>query len=179
MPVSTDGDKGDVKNIKTPKIGFLTLAAWLVCFHPQFVKAGGEPLPVELSAVENEPSESELGLGKFSPFPFHLSATLRRGFVDNLHTASSQTLPSPLFANADVGMVEDRTENTFGHEFRFLLWPTTTIVADYRFQLVSFTHRLGDDSTTHFFLGGFDHNFSPRFNISVRGGEEFRSFQGD
>ena len=73
--------KGDVKNIKTPKIGFLALAAWLVCFHPQFVKAGGEPLPVELSAEENEPSESELGLGKFSPFPFHLSATLDRKSV--------------------------------------------------------------------------------------------------
>jgi len=37
----------------------------------------------------------------------------------------------------------------------------------------------GQDSTTHFFLGGFDHSFSPRFNISVRGGEEFRFFQGD
>jgi hypothetical protein len=286
--------KGDVKNIKTPKIGFLALAAWLVCFHPQLVKAGGEPLPVELSAVENEPPESELGLGKFSPFPFHLSATLRGGFDDNVNTASagseqsswftnagaelayafgsgrtqlslstggaityyyertgqqnydidlhahlkinlavtprlllsldlhgayltepdfsfgigfnqrngnyfysdntgtltylwaprfstatSYTVVAINFANADVAMLEDRIENTFGHEFRFLLWPTTTVVADYRFQLVSFTHKAGDDSTTHFFLGGFDHNFSPRFNISVRGGEEFRFFQGD
>ena len=35
----------------------------------------------------------------------------------------------------------------------------------------------GQDSTTHFFLAGFDHTFNPRFNMSVRGGEEFRSFQ--
>jgi len=78
MPVSTGTViKGDVKNIKTPKIGFLVLAAWLVCFHPQFVKAGEEPLPVELSAGGNEPSGSELGLGKFSALPFQLSATLR------------------------------------------------------------------------------------------------------
>src|SRR3984893_7829208 len=87
--------KGDVKNIKTPKIGFLALAAWLVCFHPQFVKAGGEPLPVELSAGENEPPESELGLGKFSPLPFPLSPSL----PEDLMTTSTPHLPgtsSPL-----------------------------------------------------------------------------------
>ena len=283
-----------MKNIKTLKIGFLALAGWLVCFHPQFVKAGGEPLPVELSAEEKEPPESDLGLGKFSPLPFQLSATLREGFDDNVNnaspggeqsswftyggaelayafgspraqlnlstggaityyeervrtqnydidlharfkfnllvtprlllkldlhaayltepdftfgigfnrrngnffysdnigtltylwtprfsTATSYTVVAIKYANAEVGMFEDRTDNTFGQEFRFLLWPTTTIVADYRFELVSFLHMTGSDSTTHFFLGGFDHNFSPRFNISVRGGEEFRSFQGD
>src|SRR5438270_1115078 len=92
--------KGDVKNIKTPKIGFLALAAWLVCFHPQFVKAGGEPLPVELSAEENEPSGSELRLGKFSPLPFQLSATLREGFDDNVDTASAGGEQSSWFTNA-------------------------------------------------------------------------------
>ena len=288
--------KGDVKNIKTPKIGFLALAAWLVCFHPQFVKAGGEPLPVELSAEENEPSESELGLGKFSPFPFHLSATLRGGFDDNVNTASAGSEQSSWFTNAGaelvyafgsgrtqlslstggaityyyerqrtgtqnydidfhgafkltylftprlvlnlnlraayltepdfsfgigfnqrrsgnyffsddtstliylwaprfstatsytvvainyddaaIGMFEDQIQNTFANEFRFLLTPTTTISTDYRFQMVSFAHT-PRDSTTHFFLGGIDHTFSPRFNISLRGGEEFRSYQAD
>jgi len=283
--------KGDVKNIKTPKIGFLALAAWLVCFHPQLVKAGGEPLPVELSAEENEPPESELGLGKFSRLPFQLSATLREGFDDNVGTASpgseqsswytsagadlayafgsaraqlslsaggainyyykrigtqnydidyhagfklnfqvtprlalalnlraayqtepdfgfgigfnrrsgnyfysdntgtvtylwaprfdtatSYSVVAVNFDDAAVGVFEDRIENTFGNEFRFLIWPTTTIAADYRFQMVSYPHTTRD-STTQFFLGGFDHNFSPRFNISLRGGEEFRSYQ--
>ena len=285
--------KGDVKNIKTPKIGFLALAAWLVCFHPQLVKAGGEPLPVELSALENEPPESELGLGKFSPFPFHLSVTLREGFDDNVNTASAGSEQSSWFTNAGadlayafgsgrtqlnlstggaityyykrigtqaydidlhagfklnflvtprlalaldlhaayltepdfsfgigfnrrsgnyfysantgtltylwaprfstatsytvvavnyddaaIGMFEDQIQNTFGNEFRFLLTPTTTIVADYRFQMVSFAHT-ARDSTTQFVLGGIDHTFSPRFNISLRGGEEFRSYQAD
>jgi len=287
--------KGDVKDIKTLKIGVLALAAWLVCFHPQFVKAGGEPLPAELSAEENEPPESELGLGKFSPLPFQLSATLREGFDDNINTASAGSEQSSWFTNAgaelaytfgsartqlslstggaityyyerqrtgtqnydidfhgafklthlftprlvlnlnlraayltepdfsfgigfnqrsgnyfysantgtltylwaprfstatsysvvainyddaNIGTFEDRIENTFGQEFRFLLWPTTTIVADYRFQMVSFTHT-ARDSTTQFFLGGIDHNFSPLFSISLRGGEEFRSYQAD
>jgi hypothetical protein len=287
--------KGDVKNIKTPKIGFLALAAWLVSFHPQFVKAGGEPLPVELSAGENEPSGSELGLGKFSPLPFQLSAILREGFDDNVNTASAGNEQSSLFTNvgadlayafgspraqlnlstggaftyynervgvgvqsydidlharfklnlqvtprlaltldlhaafltepeisfgigftrrvgnyfytdntgtliylwaprfstatsytvvaikyqdAAIGMSQDQIQNTFGHEFRFLLTPTTTISADYRFQVVTFADSTRD-STTHFFLGGIDHTFSPRFNISFRGGEEFRSYQAD
>ena len=282
-----------MKNIKTPKIGFLALAAWLVCFHPQFVKAGGEPLPVELSAEENEPSGSELRLGKFSPLPFQLSATLREGFDDNVDTASAGGEQSSWFTNAGaelayafgspraqlnlstggaityynervgvqnydidlharfklnlqvtprlaltlnlhaayltepeisfgigftrrsgnyffsddtgtliylwaprfstatsytvvainyddaaIGMFEDQIQNTFANEFRFLLTPTTTISTDYRFQMVSFAHT-PRDSTTHFFLGGIDHTFSPRFNISLRGGEEFRSYQAD
>jgi hypothetical protein len=282
-----------VKNIKTPKIGFLALAAWLVCFHPQFVKAGGEPLPVELSAGENEPSGSELGLGKFSPLPFQLSAILREGFDDNVNTASAGNEQSSWFTNAGadlayafgspraqlnlstggaityyyerttqqnydidlhaafklnylvtprlalglnlhatyltepdialgigfnqrsgnyfysdntgtltylwaprfstatsysvvvvnydnaaIGVFEDQIQNTFANEFRFLLTPTTTISADYRFQTVTFPHT-ARDSTTHFFLGGIDHTFSPRFNISLRGGEEFRSYQAD
>jgi hypothetical protein len=286
--------KGDVKNIKTPQIGFLALAAWLVCFHPQFVRAGGEPLPVEPSAEENEPSGSELGLGKFSPLPFQLSATLREGFDDNVNnapaglaqsswfssasadltyafgspraqlnlsagggityynerlgvqnydidlharfklnlqvtprlaltfdlhatyltepdislgigftrrsgnyfysdntgtliylwaprfsTATSYTVVALNYDDAAVGMSQDQIQNAFGNEFRFLLTPTTTIVADYRFQMVTFTHDPARDSTTHFVLGGIDHTFSPRFNISFRGGEEFRSYQAD
>jgi hypothetical protein len=282
-----------VKNIKTPKIGFLALAAWLVCSHPQVVKAGEEQLPVQLSAEENESPGSELGLGKFSALPFHLSATLREGFDDNVNTAPAGGEQSSWFTNASadltyafgspraqlnlstggaftyynervgaqnydidlharfklnlqvtprlaltldlhatyltepdfgfgigftrrsgnyfysdntgtltylwaprfstatsytvvainyddasIGMFEDQIQNTFANEFRFLLTPTTTIVADYRFQLVSFAHT-ARDSTTHFFLGGIDHTFSPRFNISLRGGEEFRSYQAD
>jgi hypothetical protein len=284
--------KGEVKHIKTPQIGFLALAAWLVCFHPQFAKAGGEPLPAEPSAGENEPSGSDLGLGKFSPLPFQLSASLHEGFDDNvgtapagseqsswftnvgadliyafgspraqlnlsaggaityynervgvqsydidlharfkfnlqvaprlalsfdLHatyltepdislgigftrrsgnyfysdntgtlnylwaprfsTATSYTVVAINFDDAAIGVNEDRIQNTFANEFRFLLTPTTTISADYRFEIINFTHTASQNSTTQFFLGGFDHNFSPRLNISMRGGEEFRSYQ--
>lgn len=257
------------------------------------MKAGEEQLPVQLSAEENGSPGSELGLGKFSALPFHLSATLREGFDDNVNTAPAGGEQSSWFTNASadltyafgspraqlnlstggaftyynervgaqnydidlharfklnlqvtprlaltldlhatyltepdfgfgigftrrsgnyfysdntgtltylwaprfstatsytvvainyddasIGMFEDQIQNTFANEFRFLLTPTTTIVADYRFQLVSFAHT-ARDSTTHFFLGGIDHTFSPRFNISLRGGEEFRSYQAD
>src|SRR4029077_21212309 len=53
------------------------------------------------------------------------------------------------------------------------------IVADYRFEVITFTHPMthANDSTTHYLLGGFDHTFSPRLNVSIRAGEEFRFFQ--
>jgi len=94
------------------------------------------------------------------------------------------------------GVFEDRVEQTFGNEFRFLVWPTTNLVAQYRFQVVNYAHegevifiprdilgnkigpavRLQRDSTTQFLLGGFDQAFTPRLNGSFRGGAEFRDY---
>jgi hypothetical protein len=91
-------------------------------------------------------------------------------------TATSYTLGVVNYENADVSMFQDRYEHTIGNEFRFLLTPTTTLVAEYRFGLVDYTDSDVRDSTSHYFLAGFDHNFSPRFNISARGGVEFRMF---
>ena len=286
--------KGNVKNIKTPKLRTLALAAWLVCLYPQLLKAGGEPLPAESPSEQSESAGSDLGVGKFSPFPFHLSATLNEGFDDNVNTANSGNEQSSLFTQTgldltyafgspraqlnlsaggaftyynertgtqnydidfharfklnlvvtprlllnfdlhaayltepdftfgigftrrggnyfytdntgaltylwtprfstatsysivgikyddpNVGRVEDRIDQTFGNEFRFLLWPTTTVVANYRFEVINFTHPMtnANDSTTHFLLAGFDHSFSPRLSVSLRGGEEFRDFK--
>jgi Putative beta-barrel porin 2 len=90
-------------------------------------------------------------------------------------TATSYTLGAIHYDDSSVGSYADRIENTFGNEFRFLLWPTTTVVAEYRFELVSYDD-INRDSTTNFVLVGFDHNFSPRLSASFRGGAEFRSF---
>jgi hypothetical protein len=92
-------------------------------------------------------------------------------------TASSYTFGTIRYDDSGIGFFEDRFENTFGNEFKFLLWPTTSLVAEYRFQLVNYDHDLMRDSMTHFVLGGFDHSFSPRFNASFRGGAEFRDYE--
>ncbi|MGZ5018899.1 MAG: outer membrane beta-barrel protein [Chthoniobacterales bacterium] len=93
-------------------------------------------------------------------------------------TATSYTLGVIDYQNDIVSMYQDRFEHTFGNEFRFLLTPTTTLVGEYRFGIVDYTDTVGDlrDSTSHYLLAGFDHSFSPRFNISARGGVEFRMF---
>lgn len=78
-----------------------------------------------------------------------------------------------------ISLFEDRFEHTIGNEFRFLLLPTTTLVGEYRFGIVDYTDDDGRDSYSHFFLAGVDHSFSPRFNVSARGGVEVRSFDFD
>ncbi|MEP6602340.1 MAG: outer membrane beta-barrel protein [Spartobacteria bacterium] len=94
-------------------------------------------------------------------------------------TATSYTFGALRYDDNNIGFFEDRIENTFGNEFKFLLWPTTSLVAEYRFQIVNYDENIDRDSTTHFVLGGFDHSFSPRFSASFRGGAEFRDYEGE
>jgi hypothetical protein len=94
-------------------------------------------------------------------------------------TATSFTLGYTNYDDPNVSNFEDRFEYTFGNEFRFLVWPTTTLVAEYRFGIVDYTANNLRNSTSNFFLAGFDHNFSPRFNMSLRAGVEIRDFTSD
>ena len=112
-------------------------------------------------------------------------------------TRTSYGLAAVSYDEISTGLFEDRIEQTFGNEFRFLIWPTTNLVAEYRFQVVSYAHegevifppvfdplgnkiapavRLERDSTTSFLLGGFDHAFSPRLTGGLRAGGEFRDY---
>ena len=90
---------------------------------------------------------------------------------------STLTSYTPIVVHYDstsIGAINDRFENTFGNEFRFLLVPTTTLVAEYRYAIINYDTS-PNDSTSHFALGGFDHTFNARLSFSGRGGVEFRS----
>lgn len=104
--------------------------------------------------------------------------SLGYAWTPRFSTLSSYTLGYTNYDDDIVSTYEDRFEHTFGNEFRFLVLPTTTLVLEYRFGIVEYTDTLTNvrDSTSHFVLGGVDHSFSPRFNISLRGGVEFRSY---
>jgi hypothetical protein len=78
------------------------------------------------------------------------------------------------YDKSTIAAFEDRFENTLGNEFRFRAWPATILVAEYRYEVITYDS-VSRDSTTHFALAGFDHNFNPRLLLTVRGGEEFRS----
>ena len=93
-------------------------------------------------------------------------------------TRTTYTFDAVNYDNNSIGALANRVENTFGNEFLFQLVPTTKLVAEYRFGIVSYETALLD-STTHFVLGGLDHTFNPRLTGSVRGGAEFRSFDND
>lgn len=91
-------------------------------------------------------------------------------------TATSYTLGVIRYDDSAIAAFTDRFENTVGNEFRFLLYPTTTVVGEYRFQIVTFDD-IARDSMSHFFLAGFDQRFNPRLDSSFRGGIELRSYE--
>lgn len=99
--------------------------------------------------------------------------TLSYQWAPRFSTATSYTFGAINYDDSTIGAFEDRFEHTFGNEFRFLVLPTTTLVGEYRFEIIDFD-TAPRDSTTHFLLAGIDHTFNPRFNISVRAGAEFR-----
>ena len=94
-------------------------------------------------------------------------------------TLTHYTLAYVDYRDDIISFFEDRFEHTIGNEFRFLLAPTTTIVGEYRLGFVDYIDDDSRNSHSHFFLAGADHSFSPRFNVSFRGGVEVREFDND
>ena len=93
-------------------------------------------------------------------------------------TKTSYTVEAYNYDNGAVAAFANRFSNTFGNEFRLQMVPTTFLVAEYRYGIVTYDNS-SLDSTTHFALGGIDHTFNPRLTASVRGGAEFRSYDSD
>jgi hypothetical protein len=76
--------------------------------------------------------------------------------------------------DSSAGSPQNRVEHTFGEQFRYLLWPATTGVAEYRYGIINY-QSAPLDSTTNFLLAGLEHSFTPRLNGSFRAGVELRS----
>lgn len=132
-----------------------------------------------LATYQAEPDFSlNIGTNRQSGNFFYTSdrVTAAYQWAPKFSTATSYTFAAVKYENSAIGFSEDRIENTFGNEFRFLLLPTTTAVAEVRFQIVSYED-IARDSTSEFLLAGVDHSFNPRFNISLRGGVEFRQIE--
>jgi hypothetical protein len=92
-------------------------------------------------------------------------------------TSTSYSLNALIYDDSAVGQFEDRFENTFGNEFRYLILPTTSLIAGYRFQVSSYVHESRRDSISQYFLGGVEHEFNPRLRGSVHAGAQFRDYE--
>jgi len=90
-------------------------------------------------------------------------------------TRTSYAFEAYNYDKESVAVFSNRVTNLFGNEFRLQLVPTTNLVAEYRFEIVSYQDS-SLDSTTHYALGGIDHTFNPRLTAGLRGGAEFRSY---
>lgn len=131
---------------------------------------------------QSEPDffNNQLGINRVGGNFFFTSDKFSAAFqwAPRFSTVTSYTLAAIHYDESQIGAFEDRFDHTFGNEFRYLVIPTTAAVAEYRYEFVDYeTAQL--NSNTHFFLAGFDHSFDPHFNMSLRGGVEFREFDED
>src|SRR5205807_2217571 len=81
-------------------------------------------------------------------------------------------------SSSSVGLFQDRFQNTLAESLQFSLTSRTTLVGEYRFEIVDYD-TAPRDSTTHFVLAGIDHRLTEHLMIHLLGGESFRSFKDD
>jgi len=105
-------------------------------------------------------------------------AFLQYAWSGRFATKTSYTFEAFNYEENTVGVFSNRVSNLFGNEFRFQWLPTTILVAEYRYGIVSYENSFLD-STTHYALAGVDHTFNPRLVGTFRGGAQFRSFDND
>ncbi len=129
-------------------------------------------------AYQSEPNfDTGVGTNRRSGNYFYTGDKFSTSFqwLPRFSTVTSYSLSVLNYENSAIGAFEDRFEHTFGNEFRYLALPTTTLVGEYRYEIIDFA-TAPRDSTTHFVLAGVDHSFSPHFIVSQRFGVEFRTF---
>lgn len=112
-------------------------------------------------------------LGNF----FHSTDTISLSYswTPEISTVTSYSLGALTYDNS-AGSLLNRTEQTFGEEFRYLILPTTSGVGEYRLGIITYDSA-PLDSTTHYLLVGADHSFSRRLSATFRAGVELRSSQ--
>jgi len=142
-----------------------------------------ERMTLSLSVFASYQSQPDLStnlgsnqqLGSF----IHSSDTISLAYswTPRFSTVTSYTLDLLNYFSS-AGSLLNRMDDTFGEQFRYLLWPTTAGVAEYRYKIIDY-ESAPLDSTTHFLLAGLDHTFTPRLNGTFRGGVELRSSESN
>ena len=131
------------------------------------------------AAYQAEPEfATDLGSVRRSGNYFSTADTFAARYMlsPRLSTYSSYQLGLVKYADALVGAVQDRADHTFGESLRYRWSPRTTLITEYRFELIDYD-TAPRDSSTHFALGGLDYQFSSRLNATLLGGATFRKFK--
>jgi hypothetical protein len=92
-----------------------------------------------------------------------------------ISSVSTETFRLVHYDDATTGAFQDRIENTLGQQVLFHITLRSALVAEYRFQLIDYDS-FPNDSDSHYILGGIDHSFNSRVNVTLRGGVTFRSY---
>jgi hypothetical protein len=106
------------------------------------------------------------------------SATISFGYqwTPRFSTVTSYTGGLLYYENSLLGHLLDRIDNIFAEQFRFLVLPRITAVAEYRFEYVDYFYNDILNSYTNYALAGLDLIISPRLTFIFRAGAEFRDY---
>src|SRR5262249_32485393 len=93
-------------------------------------------------------------------------------------SVTSYTFDRVLYAQPSIGDTQNRLDSTFGEQLVFNLSTRTSLVGEYRYETITYD-TAPTDSTTHFLLGGINHNLTEHLIVHLRAGESFRSLEND
>jgi hypothetical protein len=123
----------------------------------------------------------QLGVGAANQVAnyFYTSNTLSVGYqwTPRFSTVTSYTANVLYYDRPSIGDSLNRLENLVGQQFRFLVLPTITAVAEYRFGYIDYFSNSGLNSYSNFALGGADLTLSRRLTFGFRAGAEFRHYE--
>jgi hypothetical protein len=101
-------------------------------------------------------------------------------WTQRVSTVTSYGLTTFWYDNSTEATQQNRLEHLISEQLRYMLFPTVTLVGEYRFGYISYeTMSKGmanSDSYSHFLLAGADATLSPRLSFTFRGGAELRTF---
>jgi predicted porin len=78
-----------------------------------------------------------------------------------------------------VAAAQDRYQNTLAESLRFSLTSRTSLIGEYRFEVIDYDSAPSRDATIHFALAGLDHHLTEHLEINLLGGPSFRFFKND
>ena len=102
------------------------------------------------------------------------SLSLSRQWTRRFSTVTGYQLTGIFYEDALAKVQNDYVQQTFSNQFRFLLEPTTTFVAEYRLGLVNYLYENDRNTMTNYALVGFDKSFSPKWSMTARAGGEIQ-----
>jgi len=128
------------------------------------------------AAYQAEPEfGTDLGPTRRSGNYFSMADTFAARYMlsPRLSTYSSYQLGLVKYEDDITAMLGDRVDHTLGETLRYAWSPRTTLIGEYRYQVIDYD-TAPRDSSTHFVLGGLEYGFSPRATATLVGGATFR-----
>jgi hypothetical protein len=101
-------------------------------------------------------------------------------WTQRVSTVTSYGLTTFWYDNSTEATQQNRLEHLISEQLRYMLFPTVTLVGEYRFGYISYETiskgMANSDSYSHFLLAGADATLSPRLSFTFRGGAELRTY---